>query len=54
MGAAICNDENIAEKLFFIQNSCGAVAGPMDCFLVLEALKHYMLECKDIVKMHLY
>jgi len=39
MGAAICNDENIAEKLFFIQNSCGAVAGPMDCFLVLRGIK---------------
>ncbi len=39
MGAAVCNDENIAEKLFFIQNSCGAVAGPMDCFFVLRGVK---------------
>ena len=39
MGAAICKDEKIAEKLFFIQNSCGAVAGPMDCFLVLRGIK---------------
>ena len=39
MGAAICNDDAIAEKLFFIQNSCGAVPGPMDSFLVLRGIK---------------
>jgi len=39
MGAAICKDEAIAEKLFFIQNSCGAVPGPMDSFLVLRGIK---------------
>ena len=39
MGAAICKDDAIAEKLFFIQNSCGAVPGPMDSFLVLRGIK---------------
>ena len=39
MGAAICNDENIAEKLYFLQNSCGAVPGPQDAFLVLRGIK---------------
>ena len=39
MGALICNSEEIAEKLFFIQNSCGAVPGPMDSFLVLRGIK---------------
>lgn len=39
MGAAICNDDAIAEKLCFIQNSCGAVPGPMDSFLVLRGIK---------------
>ena len=39
MGAAICKDDEIAEKLFFIQNSCGAVPGPMDSFLVLRGIK---------------
>ena len=39
MGAAICKDNSIAEKLYFIQNSCGAVAGPMDSFLVLRGIK---------------
>ena len=39
MGAAICKDEKIAEKLFFLQNSCGAVPGPQDSFLVLRGIK---------------
>ncbi len=39
MGAAICRDDAIAEKLYFIQNSCGAVPGPMDSFLVLRGIK---------------
>ena len=39
MGAAICKDNNLAERLYFIQNSCGAVPGPMDSFLVLRGIK---------------
>ena len=39
MGAAICKDDNLAERLYFIQNSCGAVPGPMDSFLVLRGIK---------------
>ena len=39
MGAAICKDEALAERLSFIQNSCGAVPGPMDSFLVLRGIK---------------
>ncbi len=39
MGAAICNNDDIAQKLYHIQNSCGAVPGPMDSFLVLRGLK---------------
>jgi cystathionine beta-lyase/cystathionine gamma-synthase len=38
-GAIILNDEELHEKLKFIQNSCGAVPGPQDCFLVLRGLK---------------
>jgi cystathionine gamma-lyase len=39
MGAAICKDDALAERLYFIQNSCGAVPGPMDSFLVLRGIK---------------
>ena len=39
MGAAICKDDALAERLYFIQNSCGAIPGPMDSFLVLRGIK---------------
>lgn len=39
MGALALNDEKTAEKLYFIQNSCGAVPGPNDCFLALRGIK---------------
>jgi cystathionine beta-lyase len=39
MGALICHDEALAERLYFIQNSSGAVPGPMDSFLVLRGIK---------------
>lgn len=39
MGAAITNDDFLASELYRLQNSCGAVPGPQDCFLVLRGLK---------------
>ena len=39
MGALVCKDEKIAEKLYFIQNSSGAICGPQDSFLVLRGIK---------------
>lgn len=38
-GCLMMNDPDLREKLYFIQKSCGAVPGPMDCFLVLRGLK---------------
>jgi len=38
-GALVMNDAELREKLYFIQKSCGAVPGPMDCFLVLRGIK---------------
>lgn len=38
-GCLIVNDPQLEEKLSFIQNSCGAVPGPQDCFLILRGLK---------------
>ena len=38
-GALVMNDAGLREKLYFIQKSCGAVPGPMDCFLVLRGIK---------------
>jgi cystathionine gamma-lyase len=39
MGALVCKDAALAERLYFIQNSCGAVCGPQDSFLVLRGIK---------------
>jgi cystathionine beta-lyase/cystathionine gamma-synthase len=38
-GALVMNDASLREQLYFIQKSCGAVPGPMDCFLVLRGIK---------------
>ncbi len=38
-GCLVMNDPDLREKLYFIQKSCGAVPGPMDCFLVLRGIK---------------
>ena len=38
-GCLMMNDAKLREELFFIQKSCGAVPGPMDCFLVLRGIK---------------
>lgn len=39
MGALVVKNDALAERLAFIQNSCGATPGPQDCFLVLRGLK---------------
>jgi cystathionine beta-lyase/cystathionine gamma-synthase len=38
-GCLVMNDAALREQLYFIQKSCGAVPGPMDCFLVLRGIK---------------
>lgn len=38
-GCLVMNNADLREKLYFIQKSCGAVPGPMDCFLVLRGIK---------------
>ena len=37
--AVVTNDDKIAEEIYRIQNSSGAVCGPMDSFLVLRGIK---------------
>lgn len=39
MGALVVNDEKLYQDLAFIANSCGAVPGPQDAFLVLRGIK---------------
>lgn len=39
MGALVVKDQELANKLYFIQNASGGICGPMDSFLVLRGLK---------------
>ena len=39
MGALITSNDDIAQEMYRIQNSSGAVTGPMDSFLVLRGIK---------------
>lgn len=47
MGCLITNSAELHERLAFLQNACGAVAGPMDCFLVLRGIKTLHLRMRQ-------
>ncbi len=57
-GALIVKDDTLAEQLYFIQNASGAIAGPMDSFLVLRGIKtlHVRMQrhCENAAKIALY
>jgi len=44
---SVVKDDTLAERMYFIQNSSGAVCGPMDSFLVLRGLKTLSLRMKQ-------
>jgi len=46
-GCLVMNDKDLREKLYFLQKSCGAVPGPMDCFLVLRGIKTLHVRMKQ-------
>ena len=46
-GCLVMNDADLRERLYFIQKSCGAVPGPMDCFLVLRGIKTLHVRMKQ-------
>ncbi len=39
IGVAVTNDDDIAQRLRFLQNAMGGVPGPLDCFLTLRGLR---------------
>ena len=45
-GCLIVKDAEIAAQLRFLQNACGAVPGPQDCFLILRGIKTLHLRVK--------
>ncbi|MCZ6557137.1 MAG: cystathionine gamma-synthase, partial [SAR324 cluster bacterium] len=57
-GAVITSNEELAEKLAFVQNAVGAVPSPQDSFLVLRGLKtlHVRMErhCENAMRVARY
>lgn len=47
MGSLVVNDDDLADQLSFLQNSCGGVPGPQDCFLALRGIKTLHLRMKQ-------
>lgn len=58
MGALVCNNDELANEMYRIQNSSGAVTAPMDSFLVLRGIKtlHLRMQrhCENGEKIALY
>jgi cystathionine beta-lyase/cystathionine gamma-synthase len=46
-GLLVTSRDDVAERLGFIQNSAGAVPGPMDCWLALRGLKTLPLRMRQ-------
>ena len=50
-GVLVARDEELGEKLYFLQNSTGAILPPFDCWLLLRSLKTLTLRidqhCKN-------
>ncbi len=47
LGAVIVKDKDLADRLYFIQNTCGGVCGPQDSFLVLRGIKTLHVRVKQ-------
>ncbi|MDC0338125.1 cystathionine gamma-synthase [Flavobacteriales bacterium] len=50
MGVLVVKDDNIAKEMYRIQNSSGAICGPMDSFLVLRGIKTLHLRMREHCK----
>ncbi len=46
-GCVITKDADLASQLRFLQNACGAVPGPQDCFLILRGIKTLHLRVRE-------
>jgi cystathionine beta-lyase/cystathionine gamma-synthase len=55
MGAIVTGNEKLFEELKFLQNACGAIPSPHDCFLVLRGIKtlHIRMQrhCENAARM---
>jgi cystathionine gamma-lyase len=49
-GCVITKNTDLAAQLRFLQNACGAVPGPQDCFLILRGIKTLHLRVREACK----
>jgi len=58
MGILVCKDKQLGKEIYRIQNSSGAICGPMDAFLVLRGIKtlHLRMQahCKNAKEIAAY
>jgi cystathionine gamma-lyase len=50
MGALVVNDTELYDRLAYIQNSCGIMSSPFDCYLVNRGLKTLHVRMKEHMK----
>ncbi len=57
-GVLVAREEELGERLYFLQNSTGAILPPLDCWLLLRSLKTLTLRierhCKNAMKVALW
>lgn len=46
-GAVVVNDEELAERIGYLQNAAGGVPSPFDCWLILRSLKTLALRMRQ-------
>jgi cystathionine gamma-synthase/cystathionine gamma-lyase len=46
-GAAVTNDEALAQRIAYLQNALGSVPSPFDCYLVLRGIKTLPLRMRE-------
>ncbi|CAM3990866.1 trans-sulfuration enzyme family protein [Alicyclobacillus pomorum] len=46
-GVATCNDDDLAEEIYLIQNGCGGVLGPQDSWLLMRGIKTLPLRIRQ-------
>lgn len=47
MGSVSLNDDNLADRIRFLQNAIGPVPSPFDCYLVNRSLKTLKLRMEE-------
>ena len=50
MGAIVCNKDELYEELRYLQNACGAVPSPFDCYMTIRGMKTLAVRMEAAMK----